>query len=88
MNVDPVPNPGIDFAHPPGWKLGRRPCREARLRAMRRAAAVLPRANELSDDELLRICSRTFRNPMPQKSMSLAEIVAKSHYRSRSRRVR
>jgi hypothetical protein len=84
VNVSDV----IYLAHPPGWKPGRRPCREARLRAMRRAAAAIPRAGELSEDELLRICSRTFRNPMPQKPMSLSEIVAKSHYRSRSRRTR
>lgn len=61
-------------------------CREQRLIATRRAAAAIPRANELTDEELLRIHSRTFRNPFLRAPMPLAEIVKKAHYRSRSRR--
>ena len=61
-------------------------CRRARLQAMRRAAAGLPRVGELTDEELLRLYSRLTRNPFLRKAMSLSEIVAKSAYRSRSRR--
>lgn len=61
-------------------------CRDARVAMMRMALEGIPRANELTNAELLRVHSRSIRHGGSRgTAMSLAEIVRRAEHNARAR---